>query len=86
MGRKCDFSASQKSISAELSKSKSKLEISKIIGIYHQTVKKFATAPTKIRKRADKGFHWNIDVINTINENITTPTSSKQLEIIVNFL
>ncbi|CAI9735624.1 Hypothetical predicted protein [Octopus vulgaris] len=55
MGRKCDLIASEKSIiTSELANGKSILEISKIIGRYHQTAKKFVTAPTKIRKRADK--------------------------------
>jgi len=56
MGRKCDLTPSEKDIiTSELSKGKSTLEISKIIGRYHQTVKRFVAAPTKVRKRADKG-------------------------------
>ena len=56
MSRKCALTPSGKDIiTSELSKGKSTLEISKIIGRYHQTVKRFVAAPTKVRKKADKG-------------------------------
>ena len=42
-------------ITAELAKGKTTLEIAKMIGRYHQTVKNFARDPTKVRQRADKG-------------------------------
>ena len=55
MGRKCDLTPSDKDITtSELSKGKSTLEISKIIGRCHQTRKRFV-APTKVPKRVDKG-------------------------------
>lgn len=48
MGRNCDLTASEKSvIISELAKDKSTLEISKMIGRYHQTAKRFIAAPTK---------------------------------------
>ena len=56
MGRKCDLISSEKDITFELSKSKSILEISKIIGRYLQTVKRFVAAPMKVCKRGDKGI------------------------------
>lgn len=56
MGRNCDLTASEKSvIISELAKGKSTLEISKMIGRYHQTAKRFIAAPTKVCKRTDKG-------------------------------
>ncbi|XP_029641898.1 uncharacterized protein LOC115216572 [Octopus sinensis] len=56
MCRKYDLTASEKSvITSELAKDKSTLEIFKIIGRYHQTVKYIITAPTKILKRVDEG-------------------------------
>ncbi|CAI9720646.1 Hypothetical predicted protein [Octopus vulgaris] len=55
MGRKCDLTTSEKSVNtSNLAKNKSNLEISEITGRYQQTVKTFVTAPTKIRKRAEK--------------------------------
>ena len=51
MGHKCDLNF----ITFELAKDKSTLEISKIIWKYQQTVKTFVAAPTKVRKRANKG-------------------------------
>ena len=55
-GRKCDLTASVKSvITSELAKDRLILGISKIIGRYHPKGEKIVTAPTKARKRADKG-------------------------------
>lgn len=56
MGRKSSLSDTEKNlITQELSKGKTTLDISKILGRCHQTVKKFVANPTKIRQRADKG-------------------------------
>ena len=56
MGRKCSLRDSEKGIiTAELAKGKTTLEIAKMIGRYHQTVKNFARDPTKVPQRADKG-------------------------------
>ena len=54
MGRICNLISSETDIIiSDLSKGKSTLEISKIIGRYPQTVKRFVAAPTKVRKRVD---------------------------------
>ena len=56
MGRKCDLTQLEKDvIISKLSEGKSTLEISKSIGRYHNTVKRFLEDPTKKRGRADKG-------------------------------
>ena len=56
MNCKCDLIDSEKSvITSELEKGKSTLEISKIIGKYHQTMKNLVEVPMKVQKRADKG-------------------------------
>ena len=47
IGCKCDLTTSEKDITSEFSKGKSTLEISKIIGRYHHTVKRFVAAPYK---------------------------------------
>ena len=56
MGRKCGLTNVEKStITIELGKGKSTLEIAKILGRYHQTVKNYAKDPSKVRTRSDKG-------------------------------
>ena len=55
MGCKCDLKGFEKSVTtSELVKDKSTLEISKIIGRYHQTLKGIVAAPMKVCKRIDK--------------------------------
>ena len=52
MSHKCDLTASEKSvITSELTKDKLTVEISKIIGKYHQTMTKFVAAPKRYVKK-----------------------------------
>ena len=56
MGTKGGLSNSENAtLTSELAKGKCTLEISKMIGRYHQTVKNFVKNPAKARKRANKG-------------------------------
>ena len=55
IGCKCNLTTSKKSvITPEFTKGKLILEISKIIGRYHQSQKMFAVASTKVHERGDK--------------------------------
>ena len=56
MGRKGSLTDVEKStITIELGKGKSTLEIAKSLGRYHQTVKNYVNDPSKVRTRSDKG-------------------------------
>ena len=56
MNCKCNSTTSGKSfITSEFEKGKSTLELSKIIGTYHQTMKKLVAAPMKVHEMTDKG-------------------------------
>ena len=56
MGRKGGLTDVEKStITIELDKVKSTLEIAKSLGRYHQTVKNYVNDPSKVRTRSDKG-------------------------------
>ena len=56
MGRRCGLSDTKKStVTIELGKGKSRLEIAKMIRRYQQTVKNYVNDPSKVRTRSDKG-------------------------------
>lgn len=57
MGQKRDLTSNEKStIVSELGKGKTTIQISKILGRDHRTVKKFVQSPASVRPRADKGI------------------------------